>query len=152
MKTVFKDRGASFCRNFDQQPFQEKNIDYSVLVAIHQKWKGLRLIAQDSCMIHWLNAVSLSSKATIIGTCSKLPAWNSVCLEQVNLWKKNWNEGYKSWISASSYFIYSGLKDRFDCIYHKLYMLSYDKLDSFLWTVKRLFIRYCIIEHFCKIV
>ena len=26
-------------------------IDYSVLGWIHQKWKGLRLIAQDSCMI-----------------------------------------------------------------------------------------------------
>ena len=52
----FKDRGASFCINFDQQPFEEKKIiikkDCSVLVAIHQKWKGLRLIAQDSCMIH----------------------------------------------------------------------------------------------------
>ena len=39
----FKDRGASFCINFDQQPFEEKKIDYSVLVAIHQKMKGVKI-------------------------------------------------------------------------------------------------------------
>ena len=64
----------------------------------------LRLIAQDSCMIHLLYAVSLSSKATIIGTCSKLPASNSVCLEQVNLRKKIGLKVIKKCISGSSYF------------------------------------------------
>ena len=41
-----------FVEMFTSSPLRRKKIDYSVLVAIHQKWKGLRLIAQDSCMIH----------------------------------------------------------------------------------------------------
>ena len=108
-----------FVESLTSSPLRKKN-DYSVLVAIHQKWKGLRLIAKDSCMIHWLYAVSL----TIIGTCSKLPAWNSVCLEQVNLRKKIELKVIKVASLDQVIFKYSGLQDRFGRIYHRLYICS----------------------------
>ena len=124
METVFKDWGASFCRNFDQQPFEVEKWLFCACVGVYWAIQVKTRIAQGSCMIHWLYAVILSSKATIIGTCSKLPASNSVCLEQVNLRKKIELKVIKvaSLNQVSSK--YSGLKDRFGRIYHRLYICS----------------------------
>ena len=49
--SFFRTEVHHFVEILTSSPLRKK-IDYSVLVAIHQKWKGLRLIAQDSCMIH----------------------------------------------------------------------------------------------------
>ena len=125
-KQSFRTEVHHFVEILTSSPLRKK-IDYSVLVAIHQKWKGLRLIAQDSCMIHWLYAASLSSKATIIGTCSKLSAWNSVCLEQVYLRKKIELKVKKVASLDQVIFKYSGLKARFGCIYVCSVMIN--------WTV-----------------
>ena len=60
------------------------------------------------------------SRATIIGTCSKLPASNSVCLGQINLRKKIELKVIKVGSLDQVIFKYSGLKDRFSSIYHRL--------------------------------